>query len=77
MITALGQRLDPVESRERAINLRSLVLDFEGLERQINYKIELFKKNNASQEAYQDYSEEIYKELNNYKRNAHKLGIKV
>ena len=76
IVTVTSQRLDPVESRQRSINLRSLVLDFERLKRNINYElIEL--ENSPNTKTHEQISKGIYEDLDECKRKAYKLGIRI
>ena len=76
-VTALSQRLDPEVSRERAINLRSAVLDLEKLKRDTGHDLARLEEDGAAEECYRALSKTMYDELDNLKRSAHNLGIKV
>ena len=78
VVTTASQRLDPVFSRERSINLRSIKLDFETVKREVEYTLKKYEENTEVDiEQYERLQAHIFDNLNQYQRAAHELGVYI
>ena len=78
VVTTASQRLDPVFSRERSINLRSIKLDFETVKREVEYTLKKYEEDSQiDMDKYEQLQAHIFANLNQYQRTAHELGVYI
>ena len=78
VVTTASQRLDPVFSKERSIDLRSVKLDFETVKREVEYTLKKYEEDSQTDiDKYEQLQAHIFTNLNQYQRTAHELGVYI